>query len=242
MARLLRSRNWPEPLCFMAFPPAIIYDFDGTLVTGTNTGYVRCYHAATLSQGHEIPFEVAKERVLEKWGAAPRVELQSVLRDAPHLVDGALVEYEKLLNSELFYSTVASVAGAKEALAQIRQMDIEQVVISGMPQVLLEKFSNEYSFQFKNNELVSTIDTDDPLKQKSTGYHLKQVIKAKGWRSEQLLVVGDAQSDIVMADTQNIRTVIVLTGLLNEETAFKLGAYKVLPSIAELPAALQLET
>jgi beta-phosphoglucomutase-like phosphatase (HAD superfamily) len=81
----------------MPLPSAIIFDFDGTLVTGTNAGYVRCYHSAILSQGYELPFDVTEERVLEKWGTAPRIELQNVLRDVPHLVEGALVEYEKLL-------------------------------------------------------------------------------------------------------------------------------------------------
>jgi phosphoglycolate phosphatase-like HAD superfamily hydrolase len=133
------------------------------------------------------------------------------------------------------------VTGAKAALIELRQMEIELVVISGMPQLLLGKFSNEYDFQFKDHELISTIDTDDPLRQKSTGYHLQQLMKSRGWYSERLFVVGDAHSDIAMAQTQNIRTLIVLTGFLTEETAYKNGAYKVLSSVAGLPAQMRLE-
>ena len=170
---------------------AVVFDFDGTLVTGTHDGYVRCYHAAAESQGYRLPITITKQRVLEQWGQAPRIELESVLRETPALADKALEVYEKLILTELFSAEVCPIPGASDALAELREMQVLPVVISGMPKRLLELFAMRFKFDFRANELISTIDTDNPSKQKNTGFQLANEMAFRGWLPHELIVVCD---------------------------------------------------
>jgi phosphoglycolate phosphatase-like HAD superfamily hydrolase len=56
---------------------------------------------------------------------------------------------------------------------------------------------------------------------------------------QQVLCVGDATSDILMARSQSVPIVIVLTGHLTEAEARDHGIADILPSVAELPAWIQ---
>jgi len=234
----ISSEHGPVPVIAVVIPMtnlrAIIFDFDGTLVTGTNAGYIRCYHAAAESVGYQLPFVVTQGRVLERWGTAPRIELASVLRETPELVDQAVCVYEGLLETPLFSEEVMPVPGVNRILEELRSAKILPVVISGMPKRLLKKFSKSYNFNFRDDELVSTIATDEPAKQKATGFHLRSMMNDNKWTSEEIFVVGDAKSDIQMADTQGVRTIAVLTGFLTESDAKALGAFTVANSVADL--------
>jgi len=215
---------------------AIVFDFDGTLITGTNEGYFRCYHQAAVTQGYSLPYDVTKERVLEQWGKAPRIELASVLRESPERVEPALSVYNELLDTEIFSKDVAVVPGAKVALENLRELGLSTYVISGMPAKFLKLFSDRYALGFTDRELISTIETDEPQKQKTTGYHLGMIMSDMALSSNQIIVIGDSMSDYQMAESQKVRFVGVSTGCLTEQD--KEITEFTMPSVAALPAFL----
>lgn len=188
--------------------------------------------------GFDISFELTKIRTLEQWGNAPRIELESILREKPSLVNQALNIYQYLLRTDLFSADIVAVLGAAAMLNNLRKEGIETAVISGMAQDILDSLSEEFKFNFSKDNLISTIDTEDPLKQKTTGYHLAKLITEKGWKKEEVIVVGDAKSDVIMARTLHIKPVVVLTGMLTKQEAIELGVEIILPSVADLSSII----
>src|SRR5262249_34455696 len=97
-----------------------------------------------------------------------------------------------------------------------------------------------FSLGFSDEELVSTIDTDDPEKQKTSGFHLKAAMQHYGWKAEDIIVVGDALSDIKMAHSQNVQCIVVLSGFLERDVALEKGAMAVIESLEGLPELLRI--
>lgn len=212
----------------------LVFDCDGVLWQGTNDGYFRCYHRAACAAGLELDFEQAKRRLLQNWGFAPRTEIAGMIAEHPERVDEVLEHYERLIRSDLFLDTAHMVPGVDAAIRELSE-HYRLSAVTGMHaenlEVLLERFALRDYFTHR----ISTIETDDPAKQKPSGYPLRRLMEAEGLRAEEVLCIGDADSDVEMARTQNVPIVVVLTGHLNESQARALGVTAILPSATALP-------
>lgn len=215
----------------------IVLDCDGVLWQGTNEGYFRCYHQAASDAGIHLEYEVAKERILANWGQSPRREILGMIPDAPRRVDEVLRRYERLVRSNLFLDTASLVPGTSEALRTL-SASFRLSAITGMQAENLDVLLDRFGLRSYFCRTISTIDSEDPARQKHTGYHLGLLIQSEGLAPDQALCVGDARSDVEMANRQKVPVVVVCTGHLSQEEARRMEVADVLPSIASLPSWL----
>jgi phosphoglycolate phosphatase-like HAD superfamily hydrolase len=146
-----------------------------------------------------------------------------------------LERYERLVRSDLFLSTAALIPGADRTVRQLAG-DFGISAITGMNADNLQQILARFQLQGLFRHAISTSETDDPARQKPTGYHLGQLLAAEGLTPDEVLCVGDATSDVEMARRRRVPIVVVLTGHLTESQARQLGVYDVLPSVCDLPA------
>jgi phosphoglycolate phosphatase-like HAD superfamily hydrolase len=211
----------------------IVFDFDGTLVGGTNESCFRCYAEAAAQAGIALPFEVVKERVLMNWGRSPRIEIAGLVPEQPGKVDEILLRYESLIDEEIL-SSVRLLEGAKEALLTLEKR-YQLSIITGMKQGLLNRIVEKFSIRRCFARLISTIDSNISERQKVTGYHLALLMQEFCCKCDEMICVGDGQSDVAMANAQSVPVVVVLSGVLDRQAAQALGVKHILQDIRALP-------
>jgi phosphoglycolate phosphatase len=212
----------------------IVFDCDGVLWDGTNEGYFRCYHGAAVEAGISIPYDLARERILQYWGQSAQLEVEKMIPEHPERVAEVVQNYRRLVRSDLFLSAARPIAGACDALAELAR-DYHLSVLTGMNSDNLAKLLDRFQLRALLRHTLSSGDTDDPAKQKATGYHLGGLLDQEGLRPAEALCVGDARCDVEMAQRRQVPIVVVLTGHLTEAQARPLGVAGILPSVTYLP-------
>lgn len=212
----------------------IVFDCDGVLWDGTNEGYFQCYHSAALEAGISLDFETAKSRILRNWGQSAQIEIEGMIPEYRNLVPQVLEAYERLVRSEMFLDTASLIPGADGTIRQLsRNYDLS--AITGMNADNLAEMLARFQFQGVFRHAISTSETDDPEKQKPTGYHLGRLLTDERLTPAEVLCVGDARSDVQMARRHQVPILVVLTGHLTENEARRLEVLDVLPSVVDLP-------
>ena len=212
----------------------IVFDCDGVLWDGTNEGYFHCYHTAALEAGIPLDFETAKSRILNNWGQSAQIEITGMIPEHLPRVGDVLQNYRRLVRSDLFLSAAALIPDADRTIRQLAR-DYGLSAITGMNSDNLRVLLDRFRLQDLFRHAISTSGTDDPEKQKPTGYHLGQLMAAEGLAADEVLCVGDAAADVQMAGRQQAPIVVVLTGHLTESEARQLEVHDVLPSVSHLP-------
>jgi phosphoglycolate phosphatase-like HAD superfamily hydrolase len=212
----------------------IIFDCDGVLWEGTNEGYVRCYHRAAVEAGIELDYAVARRRILANWGRSARREVEGMIPDHPQLVADVVERYRRLVRSDLFLSTAALIPGVKQTLESLSGR-YGLSAITGMNADNLATLLARFELRSYLRHALSTGDSDDPSRQKHTGYHLRQVLDWEALAPCEVLCVGDAPVDVEMAQQVQAPIVVVLTGHLDQLHAGKLGVLATIPTVADLP-------
>lgn len=211
----------------------IVFDCDGVLWSGTNDGYFRCYYQAAVEAGVEIDYDLACQRLLKNWGQSAQREIEGMLPEHPQAVADVLARYERLVRSDLFLSTARLIPGAEATLRHLASR-YRLSAITGMNSDNLHSLLARFQLGDCFVHALSTSETNDPAKQKPTGYHLRCVLDAERLRPDEALCVGDAESDVAMARRQGVPIVAVLTGHITEASARRLKV-PYLPSVADLP-------
>jgi phosphoglycolate phosphatase-like HAD superfamily hydrolase len=215
----------------------IVFDCDGVLWNGTNEGYFKCYHQAAVEEGIPLDVKTAQSRILTNWGQSAEIEVRGMIPEHPNLVPHVLDRYERLVRSALFLDTASLIPDADTTVRRLGR-DFGASVITGMNADNLHQILDRFRLRGVFQHTISTSETDDPRKQKPTGYHLGRLLVAEGLTPDEVLCVGDAVSDVQMATRQRVPIVVVLTGHLTECQARQLGVCDVIPSVADLPAWL----
>ena len=217
-------------------PTDLVLDFDGVIADGTNRAYIDAYLDAIRATGLRLPQALLEARILQHWGASPRMELAGALVETPDQVDAALDHYQRHIVQHL-RAAAHPIEGALEAVATLAQR-YRLHVISGMGKVALDAVVRDFALEGAFQRVVSTSGSDDPMRQKRSGYHLRRLLTEAALHPRQVLCVGDAESDIAMARSCGVEPVAVLSGNLDRATAQRLGVAWILPSLAALPGFL----
>jgi phosphoglycolate phosphatase-like HAD superfamily hydrolase len=211
----------------------IVLDFDGVIADGTNQAYVDTYTQAARAVGCLLPESEIEAGVIKCWGESPRRELGAVLGDDHPCLEEALDHYLKHIDHQLVQSA-QPLPGALLAVERLAA-SYPLYLISGMGEIALKQIVAGFGLERYFKAIVSTSGSDLPERQKASGYHLRQLCQRDGLAAQETLCVGDAHSDIAMAQSCGIDIVLVLTGALNREQAEVLQVKWVLDSLADLP-------
>ncbi len=199
----------------------IIFDFDGVINTGSNTGYFLCYHKALEAVGVSLPPEEERKRVLAYWGKGYKKQLAWLLQEHPELLEEAINAYEHHYhNTNLFFSKVGLIDGVTKTLARLSQK-YTLVIATGMMRKSLDRFLKQFNLTYFAHTL-SIDDLPESNLVKPHPYMIDELRRRVQVSKAETICVGDSESDIVMAKNAGVKPVAVLTGNLSREEAEQL--------------------
>ena len=215
---------------------ALVFDFDGVIVTGSNAGYLACYHQALAHVGVTIDPALERERILERWGMGGAEQLKWLLQEQPEKVDAAAKFFENCVSRRSFEEQIALVPKAAQVLPELAQT-YRLAIVSGTGSGLIKRLLNRYRLAELFPVIISSYDLP-PAERKPSPLMLEAGLKALGVAPDRAWYIGDATTDLQMAKGAGVPCVIVLTGHLSQAEAERSGASHVIPSLSDLPSLL----
>lgn len=215
----------------------IIFDWDDVFTLGSKEGYYACYHQALEGVGVQLEPEEERKRILAKWGQSHREELKELLREHSEFLDEACLIYEKKLFGNTFVDFLSLVSGAKELLVSLHKKYI-LTIASGVHPKILNRVIQKFGIPNVFSKIVTAHDIDNPEKGKPHPYIAQNIMETQKILPDETVMVGDATSDVLMAQAANIIPVVVLTGHLSKNEAKALGVKYIIPDVTHLEKVL----
>jgi len=220
----------PVPPCTLRDTvDAVLFDFDGTLAELTiDFGEMR-QRVQDLLADFGVPLSALSARYV----------LELVDEGAAHLAanggEGKRFHDRAHAAIEAVELTAASrgrlVAGAREAL--------ERLAEAGVPLAIVTRNCRRAVTALLDRENSAFVLTrDDVTHVKPDPRHLDEALARLNCTGERALMVGDHPMDMTTAGALGMRAIGVLTGNSTAASLSEAGALLVLPSVADLPAAL----
>jgi len=220
----------------------IIFDWDGVFVTGTNASYVNCYKKTIERLKIDLEGKEIEKRIKLKWGAPHQVILKELVKESPVLLKEACKIYEKYIFGKEFVNSpkIIIIPGSVQLLRRLRNR-YSLVVATGAHLNVVRKLLKRFNVSSFFPQIVSCHDYEDITKTKPHPRMLEQIIKKKGVRKNEVVYVGDSESDLIMAKNAGIIFVAVLTGHLSLLKARGLGAKHIIKDVTKLEQVLRDE-
>jgi len=207
---------------------AVLFDNDGVIL---NSNYAYLDILEKLFKKYGI--KTKKEEVLHHFGEKPKRIIQEEFHK--HNVSKVYSEYTKMVRSKDFLKRVKIISGSKNAL-EILSKKYKLALITGAIRVSaypsIRKFGLHKYFE-------TTITSDDVKEGKPNPESIRKAMKKLGVRPSECLYVGDAPSDVKMAERARVKVVVVLTGVLNRGEARKLKADYIIKDLSGLGKILK---
>lgn len=207
---------------------AIIFDFDGVIVKSNYPG-ARVLEKILLEHG----VKMSAKQLFPHYGEHPRHILQEMLHR--NHIEKIVLDYKKIMTSREYVRRVRTVKGAKRALSALKRK-YKLALASGAVKVSLWKVLNHIAAR-KDFSVVLSGD-DVKLGKPHPELLLKALKRLKVSRGEAVYVC-DAPNDVLAARRAGVKSVVVLTGVLNRKTAKKLKPDYIISDITKLPLLLK---
>lgn len=215
----------------------IIFDWDDVFTLGSKEGYYACYHQALKGVGMRLEPEEERKRILAKWGQPHRKELAELLKERLDLLDEACLIYEKNLFHNTFVDFLMLVSGSRELLQNLHKKYI-LTIASGIHPEILNRVMHKFGIPDVFSKIVTAHDINDPGKAKPHPYIAQNIMESQKVLPDETVVVGDARSDVLMAQAVNVIPIVVLTGQLSRVEAEALGVKYIIPDVMHLEKVL----
>ena len=216
----------------------IIFDWDDVFTLGSKDGYFKCYHETLEELEVHLSPEEEKKRILTKWGQPHREELRELLKEKSELLDQACVIYEKKLFGNTFTDCLSLVPGVIELLNRLNQKYILAVATGLNSTIMKERVIPKFKVPNVFSQIISTYDIEDPKNHKPSPYIANEILKKHGVLPGEALLVGDAENDVLMAQSANIIPVVVLTGHLIKTEAEQLNVKYIINDVTQIEKVL----
>ncbi len=215
----------------------IIFDWDDVFTLGSKEGYYACYHQALEGVGVQLELKEEKKRILAKWGQSHREELKELLREHPEFLDEACLIYEKNLFGNTFVDFLTLITGSKELLENLKNK-YTLTIGSGVHPEILNRVIKKFGIPDVFSKIITAHDIDEPEKAKPHPYIAQNIMETLKTLPNETVLVGDAKSDVQMAQAANITPIVVLTGHLNKKEAEDLGVKYIISDVTHLEKVL----
>ncbi len=213
----------------------IVFDWDDCIVQGSSEAYYATYAAAIKEHGIEVDLDTVEKQVRALWGRPHRLVIESIIGIGHTKLTDVVHSYERLVSSDFFFQHLSLITGAKEALLMLKD-DYKLAIATGMNAVSLkERLIPHFDMEGIFSSIISSSELLDPGRGKPYPDMLLKLLKDFNVSSSEALMVGDASTDVLMAQAAEVRPIVVLTGQLTKEEAEQLGVRDVISSVASLP-------
>lgn len=217
----------------------IVFDWDDVFVKGAKEGYFACYHKALEDVGVSLSPEVERERIMAKWGKSFRAELEELLKDNSELLDAACDAFEKEFWGNVFVDALTIHEGVADLLLRLKKSCTLAVASGNHPKMLKERIIPHFHFPDVFSQIVTSPDIEDQEKTKPHPYMLKLIMKTQNVLPSETVFVGDARSDVQMAQNAGVTPIVVLSGHLNRSEAEELGVQYIIDDVTKIEPILE---
>lgn len=211
----------------------IIFDWDDVVTLGSKEGYYACYRETLSDLDISLPEYELHRRIQRKWGQTFREELKELLAEKPELVDRACEIYDRKFWGDVFVRELREVEGANDLLTYLNKKYILAVATGNHPDMLRKKIFPRFGIPDVFAQIITSFDV--PIeKTKPHPFMLETILHDQDAKPSETIYIGDAESDVRMAQAAGVEPIVVLTGHLNKEQAEKLGVKRILTDITDL--------
>ena len=177
----------------------IIFDCDDVFTIGSKEGYFACYEKTLARLNISMNPDEVKRRVHSRWGQPHIKALKVLLKESPGLIEQASGIYEELLFGPTFSDCLTFVQGAEEMLVRLGEKYVLCVATGMHPEILKTRIIPMFHIPDVFATIISAYNIPEPGKQKPHPYMINTLIKKYGVQQDQVIMVGDATSDVRMA-------------------------------------------
>lgn len=217
----------------------IIFDWDDVITLGSKDGFYECYHKAIGNVGAKLSRKEEWKRIIATWGKSHKVVLAELLKENPKLLDSVIKIYEENFFGETFAKNLRLVRGTRSLLKRLSKKYTLAIATGQHPQLLNDKIIPKYKIPDVFSQIIFSIDIKDPEKQKPHPWALNKIMKDLGFKPEETIFVGDAHSDVKMAQAAGVVPIVVLTGHLTKSEAEKLNVKYIIKDVSRLEKVLE---
>lgn len=207
---------------------AVIFDFDGVIVRSNFPG---AHVLERLLKEHGI--KKSARQLFPHFGEPPAQILREMLHKRD--VDRIMKEYKRIMTSSDYVRKVKLVKGAKKAVLQLKRR-YRVAVASGAIRPSLMKVM-EHAGVRKHFRIA--LSGDDVRLGKPHPHLLLKALRKLGMSRKEAVYVCDAPNDVIAARRAGIRSVVVLTGVLDRKAAKRLKADCIIPDVTKLGSVLK---
>lgn len=210
----------------------VIFDFDGTLTT-----YRPIMIEAIRQTLKLLGLEKSEGELISEF----RDHLQAGIRDLPSIFRAMLEKATSGRSDEvwrLFVSTLMRLIeetgppeGVGQALEALRDRGIRLAIVSFRRRELLKSLLSKMSWEQLFDVIITPEDVQAFKPNQDPFLRVAALLKV---RPEECIVVGDEPADILGGKAAGMRTIGVLTGMLDKNLLEELGPTSIIDSVVEL--------
>jgi len=216
----------------------IIFDWDDVITLRSKEGYFKCYHEALDAVGIHLSPEEELTRIIAKWGKHHREELKELLKENLGLVNKACEVYEQKFFGDTFINELKILDGTQELLKRLSKKYI-LAISTGQHPKMFPRIEKKFSIPGVFSQIIFAYDICDPEKQKPNPYSLLKIMKNQKAKPEETVFIGDARTDMIMAQNAGVTPIAVLTGQMSKSEAEKLGVKYIIKDVRDLEKVLE---
>jgi HAD superfamily hydrolase (TIGR01509 family) len=216
-------------------PPAraVVFDFDGVIVTGSNEAYFPVYHAALEAVGHRMPPEEERSLILQYWSWPSAFFFRHLFPDDEARAQRATEVYREALFSPAFLSALKISGELRDSLGRLAASGFGLGIVSGANPKLIAGTLLHHRLDGLFPHVLSGYDFA-PEHQKPSPHMLLVAAERLGCAPGRCIYVGDADTDLGAARSAGMPFCAVLTGNLTRAEAARLGADWIVDTAADV--------
>lgn len=212
---------------------AVVFDFDGVIVTGSNEAYFPVYHAALEAVGHQMPPEEERSLILQYWSWPSSYFFRHLFGETDERAETATRVYREALFSPTFMSALKVSDELRAALRRLADSDFGLGIVSGANPRLIAGTLSHHRLDGLFPHILSGYEFA-PEQQKPSPHMLFVAAERLGCPPGRCIYVGDADTDLGAARAAGMAFCAVLTGNLTRAEATRLGADWIVDTAAEV--------
>lgn len=219
----------------------IAFDWDDVIILGSKQGYYNCYRETLKELDVVLDEKEMDIRIRRKWGQPFRIELTELLQERPQLIDKACdIFYDNKFQGTTFVDSLKEVEGVNELLLRLKNKYKLAVATGNTLDMIKYKIIPKFGIPDVFSQIVTAHDDIPEGKSKPDPYMLQLIFEKQGVLPNEIIYVGDADNDVLMAQNAGVIPVVVLTGHLSRSEAEKLGVKYIIPDVSKLEDILKI--
>lgn len=212
----------------------ILFDFDGVIADSNS---LHAEVTRNVLSGVGLTREIADEEIYALFGKEYSVVLKELMGPdySDKLLFRALVLQQKMLHSDFFFNQMRLFKGVGEYLKSLRGRGFKLAVVTGNDSFFIDRAIRVLDL---GDVFDLVLSSDDVARSKPAPDMVLKAVDVFGVGLDEVLFVGDARNDVLAAKSAGVKSVVVLSGILDDISARALKPDYILDDVFGLDAII----